>query len=418
MGKKNIWHRFAPAYLLVFFLAAVMLLYIGVRLLGTVSSDVETFRTSYVSVDDAIPAEGWFVRDEVVAEGTPSKTVKHIVSSGEKVQADAPLAIVYADTSIMEASRRLDEIDQELALLQAAVQSAGAHHDTTQTDQLITRQIAQLAGQVSDGMPTGSASLALSLRELSLREGASGLEESVIKSQITLLEGEKSRLAGQAYGRSSTISAPAAGFFSEVVDGYEPVLKPDEVLAMQPQQLEALVQQPVQAPEGKLGKVMRGFTWYFAVPLEAADAARLSVGRSVTLKFSQISANTPATVAALNWDETGSRALAVFAANKVDGELISVRKQAVSIVLGTYEGLEVPVTAVTTKTETDGAQTSEVGVYILTGTTARFKNIEKLYQNQTAYIVKVGSESNNGLVAGDQIITGGVTGLRDAKVIK
>lgn len=419
MGKKQILNRFAPAYLLVFFLALTVAVYLAVRAMGAASSVTETTVAEAVTYDDAITAEGWFIRDETVAEGTSSHTVKHIVSNGEKVQADAALAVVYADASIMEASRRLEEIEQELSLLQAAVQTAGSYTDTAKTDQLIVKQMEQLAGQVEDGMPAGAASSAMTLRELTLRRGANGLDESTLRAQITLLEGEQSKLAGQAYGRSETISAPVSGYFSEVVDGYESVLRPETVLQMQPDAFEKLTEKKVTAPTGKLGKVMSGFTWYFAVILPEDDAGRLPVGKKVTLKFSQIASDSPATVVAVNRDEEAGRALVVFSSTTVDGDLVSVRQQEVSIVLATYEGLRVPVSAVTMRrTENaDGTTTDEIGVYILTGATQRFKTIETVFKNSECYIVKKGNTKSAGLVAGDRIITRG-TELSDLKVMK
>lgn len=416
MGRKHILNRFSPAYLLVFFLALLMVAYIVVRFLGALSSDVTTIQAQSVTLDDAIAGEGWFVRDEIVAEGTSSNTVKHIVSNGEKVQADAALAVVYADASIMEASRRLEEIEQELSLLQSAVQTVGSLTDTTKTDQMIAKQMETLAGQVAYGVPTGASASALTLRELALRRNAASLDVGTLRSQIVLLEDEKSKLAGQAYGRSNTISAPASGYFSEVVDGYESVLKPADVKEMLPDAFEKITGQRVSAPKGKLGKVMQGFTWYFATVLSAEDAGRLRVGQRVTLKFSQIAADATAYVTAVNYDEDG-QALAVFSSTTVDGDLVSMRQQEVSIVLASYEGLRVPVSAVAMKTDANGTTTDELGVYILTGNTARFKTFDTVFKNEECYIVRKGNTDSKGLVAGDRIITR-ATGLYDLKVIK
>lgn len=415
MGNRPIWKRISPTDVAIALLASFAVIYLTVQTIQALTSNVTTVPAAYVTVDDAITAEGWFVRDETVAEGTSSSTVKHIVSNGEKVQDSAALAVVYADQSIMEASRRLEEIKSELDLLNTAVQSVETYtNDTTKTEQQIMRQMVQLSIQAEDGVPAGAFETAVELRKLMLRRNAANLDVGALRSQIVALESEKSNLEGKAYGRSNMISAPDSGYFSEVVDGYESVFIPEKILTMQPSDFRQLTEQPVLPPSGKLGKVVSGFTWYFATVLNQADVARLSVGQSVILKFSQISSNATATIQAINQDEQGEEALVVFSSNIISGELVSIREQKVDIVLATYEGLQVPLSAVTLQDGIagDGLE-QQTGVYILTGNTRRFKRIEKIYAAPEYYIVKKGTTRNE-LVIGDAIIT---SGLNHVKVV-
>ena len=108
MGKQPIWKRISPTNVLIVLLAVFAVVYLVVQCIHSLAANIETTPAVYVTMDDAISAEGWFVRDEAIADGTSSSSVKHIVSNGEKVQDSAALAVVYADESIMEASRRLE----------------------------------------------------------------------------------------------------------------------------------------------------------------------------------------------------------------------------------------------------------------------------------------------------------------------
>lgn len=400
MGKQSIWKRIKPANVLIAVLSVFAAAYLIVQCVHSMQSNIETTPAVYVTMDESISAEGWFVRNETVAEGTSSNSVKHIVSNGEKVQDAAALAIVYADESIMEASRRLEEIKSELSLLNTAVQSADNYtNDSTKLEQQITRQMQQLASQVDDGMPTDAYETATELRKLALRRNASSLDISSIKSQIVALENEQKQLAGQAYGRSNTISAPASGYFSEVVDGYEEILTPEKVKTMQPETFRELTEQKVTAPTGKLGKVVSGFIWEFATVLSEADTARLYVGQTVTLKFSQISANATAQVAAINSSKESGEALVVFQSQIINGELVSIRQQKVDIVVATHAGLRVPVSAITMNDK------GETGVLILTGNTARFKYIDEKnsYKGEQYYIVPKGTTQKY-LLMNDEIV--------------
>ena len=210
MGKQSIWKRIKPANVMVAVLTVVAVAYLIVQCVNSMQSNIETTPAVYVTMDESISAEGWFVRDETVAEGTSSNSVKHIVSNGEKVQDAAALAIVYEDESSMEASRRMEEIDNELSLLNSAVQSVDNYtNDNTKLDQQITREMQQLAVRVDDGMLSDAYETAAELRKLALRRNASSLDVASIKSQIVALKNEKKQLTGQASGRSNTISVPA-----------------------------------------------------------------------------------------------------------------------------------------------------------------------------------------------------------------
>lgn len=400
MGKQAIWKHLKPTNVLIVLLAVLAAAYLAVQCANSMASNIETVPAAYVTVDDAIPADGWFVRTETVAEGTSSSSVKHIASNGEKVQDQAALAVVYADESIMTASRRLEEIEAELDLLNSALRSADNYtNDTTKTEQQIIRQMQQLASQVEDGMPTGANETATELRKLALRRNAAALDVGAIKSEMVALQNEQKNLAGKAYGRSSTISAPASGYFSEVVDGYEELLTPEKVETMTPEAFRSVTEQQMQAPTGKLGKVVSGFTWEFAVLLPEADAARLKKGQTVTLKFSQVAANAKAEIVAINPSEDVKEFLVVFRSEIVNGELVTIRQQKVDIVLDTHSGLRVPVSAITMN------ERGETGVLILTGNTARFKLIDEKnsYKGQEYYIVPKGTTVKY-LLMNDEVI--------------
>ncbi|MDO4669744.1 MAG: HlyD family efflux transporter periplasmic adaptor subunit, partial [Butyricicoccus pullicaecorum] len=172
--KKQIRKYITPQRVLISGIIVMSSIYLVVQSVKAMSMGVVSTPADYVTIDDSIPAEGWFVRSETVTEGTSSSTVKHIVSNGEKVQAQSALAVVYADETIMDASRRLEEINAELELLNTALQSAGNYtNDNTKTEQQMIVQMQNLSALVDDGMPTGAADTATQIRKLSLRRNAS-----------------------------------------------------------------------------------------------------------------------------------------------------------------------------------------------------------------------------------------------------
>ncbi len=71
----------------------------------------------------------------------------------------------------------------------------------------------------------------------------------------------------------------------------------------------------------------------------------------------------------------------VFSSNEYMEELVNLRKQSASVVMGTYEGLKVPKDAARVDQE------GNLGVYVITGMYSEFKPIDVLYETEDYYIV-------------------------------
>lgn len=150
----------------VFIIAAVlMVIYLGGRLSNAFSAAPETTPALHVTVNDSFTSDGWFFRDEEPIDNATGSSVKHIVYSGERVQQDAPLAIIYSDQESMDLSRQLDPLEERISLLDTALQSTSDSSNIAKLDQVITLTIEQLAEQVKEG----SGSRSLPLPQASLR---------------------------------------------------------------------------------------------------------------------------------------------------------------------------------------------------------------------------------------------------------
>ena len=260
----------------VFIIAAVlMVIYLGGRLSNAFSAAPETTPALHVTVNDSYTSEGWFFRDEEPIDNAPGSSVKHIVYSGERVQQDAPLAIIYSDQESMDLSRQLDPLEERISLLDTALQSASDSSNIAKLDQVITLTIEQLAEQVKEGSGSSVASAASSLRTLSLRREAGNVDTNEVSAERDALVSEQSSLEHQLTGRTTELTASSSGYFSEVVDGYESILTPSSLDEMTVEQFDKTVaQQPSAENSNSLGKIVKGFNWYLAAKIPAEQAER------------------------------------------------------------------------------------------------------------------------------------------------
>ncbi|MCI8880597.1 MAG: hypothetical protein HFH27_00185 [Clostridiaceae bacterium] len=426
--KIKLYRRRRNSNTVVVLVGAVALLYIIAQTIYAFSNHYVTVSATRVTVEDSIECAGIFIRDELLADQVTSQTVKHLVSTGERVKKQSQLAVVYAGESALETSQELEQLEEEVALLRAALRSAGDFSDTARLDQQLTTTMRTLSAQVRDGIVTDARDTADSLREQSLRRAAGSLETEALSAELEALERRRDSLSSQVSGQTRSILSPATGYFSETIDGYEGILTKELLETLSYEELVEIMEadRPAAAQEQALGKIVRGFSWYFAVPLEMADARRVRAGSRVKVRFSQTGEAVDASVYAIRKSDDEEHALVILSGDRFSASIVSLREQEIDLILGTYTGLKVPKEAVRVSTETQTAEdgtetvTSKIGVYIMSGSFARFKEISQIYEADTYYVVRqevntVGA--NNALVMQDLIIVQGKE-IEDRKVLK
>lgn len=419
-GKKQIHTRNGINSRIIFLLVAVVILiYLGQKIISAFSIGIETTPAIQVTVNDSITAQGWFFRDEIPVSGSTGKSVKHIVYSGERVQQSAPLAIVYSDDDALALSQQLDPLENRIDLLNTALQSATDGADASKLDQMIILSLQQMASQTKNGSGTALHSSAESLRTLALRREADSVDTAAITAERDTLVMERDSLNAQLAGHTTQLTAPATGYFSEVVDGYEGILTLDELENITVDRFHELTETKPIVSDQTWGKMIQGFTWYLVAEISQEDADRFSVGQSLHVNFTQASLETPVSVYSVIKDRTSETALLVLAGTEFNSEMVSMRQQPIEIIIATYTGLKVPKEAVYVQetTTSDGKTQKEDGVFILSASFQKFKIINKLYETDDYYVVEQSATNSDMLVAQDQIIISGKN-LQNNMVVK
>lgn len=399
--KKKRKQRGSPGGRLAFVaVCAVLLVYVVGKVFAAYFVGLETEPAVAVTVHDSISAVGWFFRDESVIEGQDIGAVKHAVYSGERVQKDAPLATIYTDSAALEVSRQLEPLESKISLLDNVLQTTGDDADTAKVDQLIVLALQQLAEQVQTGSGIALSETANSVRTLSLRREAGRTDAAAITAERDKLAAERAQLEAQLRGKTRQHTAPYSGYYSDIVDGYEQILTPDELDELSIERFRALTESEVLAPSATLGKIIQGFTWYLVSEVSAAQADRLTEGDKLRVSFTQASLEAPVTVHEVIKEHGSDTALVVLEGTSFDSEMVSMRKQPIEIIIAEHSGLRVPKQAVR-------MLDNELGVFILSGTVEKFKRIETLYEAEDYFVVQQSATDANALVARDQIIVRG-----------
>lgn len=390
--------------------AAALAVYLVIVVISAFSNVRETEPAVHVSVNDSFMSTGWFFRDEQIVSGSASGSVKHVVYSGERVQQDAALALVYADEQSLALSREIEPLENRIRLLDSALETVGNTSDSANVDQMITLTIQQMADQAKTGQGNGMSSSADTLRTLSLQSVSSSVDTLDIQSERDALEAERVALEQQLSGQTTELTAPISGYYSEVVDGYENVLTRAALENLTLGEFRTLTQSPEKIDAGQvLGKMIQGFTWYLAAEIPTEQADRLSEGQDLRVNFTQASLETPVSVYSIIREHGSDTALLVLEGTEFNSEMVSMREQPVEIILATYSGLKVPKSAVRIEesTNSDGTTTQRTVVYILSGGVEKSKIINPLYEAEDYYVVEQSATNWDMLVENDQIVVRG-----------
>lgn len=390
--------------------AAALAVYLVIVVISAFSNVRETEPAVHVSVNDSFMSTGWFFRDEQTVSGSASGSVKHVVYSGERVQQDAALALVYADEQSLALSREIEPLENRIRLLDSALETVGNTSDSANVDQMITLTIQQMADQAKTGQGNGMSSSADTLRTLSLQSVSSSVDTLDIQSERDALEAERAALEQQLSGQTTELTAPISGYYSEVVDGYENVLTRAALENLTLGEFRTLTQSPEKVYAGQvLGKMIQGFTWYLAAEIPTEQADRLSEGQDLRVNFTQASLETPVSVYSIIREHGSDTALLVLEGTEFNSEMVSMREQPVEIILATYSGLKVPKSAVRIEesTNSDGTTTQRTVVYILSGGVEKSKIINPLYEAEDYYVVEQSATNWDMLVENDQIVVRG-----------
>lgn len=415
-----------------------VLVYFGVSM-AAYFTDPYTTTVAYGFVgEDAVTVSGYVVRDEeVLPDG--GELVYSSRSEGERVGRGGTVALIYPSAQALSDANTLRDLTSQLEQLQYAGSLASGSRASARLDDEISGALAEFRGALADGSLTAAGESGRSLRSAVLRHSYAFSGEGGVQASIAALQERISALSASAETDVVRVSAPAAGLFSGLVDGYETVLDRAGVLEMDPDGYRAIV------PDGEasgVGRMIYGTGWSFVTLMRGEDAKRLEEGGTVRLRFQTgLDRDLTVTVERIS-AEDGGRRVVVFSSEKYLNLTTLLRRQNAQIIFESHDGIRVPRSAVRVGsqelTDEDGQplldgqgnpKTQSVTcVYCLWGDTARLKPVTVLWQedeyilvapDETALTAYPTGRSREGrrLRAGDQVITAAAE-VYDGKVVQ
>ncbi len=421
-------------------LAAVfltVLVYFAVNLMAYFSDPYTTAVAYAFTGEKAVTVSGYVVRDEEVLEGG-GDLVYSSRSEGERVGRGGTVALIYPTLQALDDANTLRELSGQLEqLLYARSLSAGSQA-TARLDDEITAALAGFRGAMAGGSLEDAGEKGQTLRTAVLRRSYAFFGDTDLDASIAALQERISGLSAAAGADVTRVSAPKAGLFSGLVDGYEAVLRLENIREMTPEAYRAI--SPASA--SGVGKMVYGEDWAFITLMRSEDVKGMQEGDTVTLRFQKgLDRDMRMKVSYISQPD-GGRQVVVFSSGKYLHLATLLRHQNVQVIFESYDGVRVPRSAVRVDEQ---AATDENGqpvldsqgnpktqsvtcVYCMWGDTARQKPVRILWQENEYILVEPDEEAlsvfsaertreSRRLRPGDQVITAAAD-IYDGKVVR
>ena len=385
--------------------------YFAIQIALAVNTPMTTATALSTTVHDEFSIVGYFVREETILEADYDGILVYTVDEGEKVARFGEYASVYENKQAAELKATAERYDERIAFLRSALSSS---MDTTGVMSLSTYiydglfDTAELADEQAFTLIADSAS---ELKSNIITRELTNTSPEEIENLISLLESQRDSLLELIGSSETALKTSESGFFTSHVDGYETILTVDSLNDLTPSTFDLMTIQSLPAGNRQVGRLVTDYTWYFVSNMRVDEAGMLKKNGSVELRFDAMGDDTVRVkVESISSPENGEVTV-VFSSNQNMRELVNLRKQSASVVMGVYEGLKVPKDAV--RVDKDG----DLGVYVITGMYSEFKKINVLYETEEYYIVETDPTTTKSLLVYDFIIVNG-KGLTNGKVIK
>lgn len=408
-----------------FLMAAICLAVLAYFGIQTYRYFVDPLTTAVVysyQVEKGTTVSGYLVRDEkVLADDNTGGLLRISRSEGERVGNGGEIAVVYADQTSLDRQDKIDALSDQIEQLQYAEGTVPGSDASLKMDSQIVTEILALRGDLAADKLDAAESHETDLRSLVMKRDYTYSDTGSLKEKIADLQSQLKKLQAKTASSARRITAPTAGIYSAVVDGYETVLTPAFLTDLTPSALAAVKRDD--GVTSQVGKLILGDDWYYAASANAADLGDIAKGKTVKLRFAKgMDRDINVSVTSVSKTENGQVAV-VFTGEDYLPELTLLRRQSADVITDTVTGLRVPQKALRVKTQTitdkDGAQqeTQVTGLYCVVGMTIRFKPVTVVYNGDGYALVNAASQTEKDrLRAGDQVIVS-ANNLYDGKVV-
>lgn len=370
---------------------------------------ITTVSAEYYTAVEGFQINGVIIREEKIITSGTSGALHFILSDGERVAKGGVVANVYSNSGASVTVNRIEQLKSRIA----DIEEMQSYNDVEAADiTLVNNKVNNSLNTMLRGVAAGNFSnfesdSAELLTNISRRQMITG-EQTDFSERLTELKNELDSLNASLPQPVGSITTDTSGYFVSGIDGYENVLTCENIDGLTPEYLDSIKADAV--PDGAIGKIVSGYTWYIAAKLNISDSIKYKTGDRLTLKTTLKS--TPeldVTVEKINASQQDDTVVIIFSCQQMNSELASIRNGSMTIINNTYSGLKIPTKALRFQNE-------KTGVFVRSGMTVKFVGVNVIYRTDEYIICEQQVSNESVLRLYDDVIVKGKR-LYDGKII-
>ena len=364
---------------------------------------VKTVSAKETLAYDSITCDGFIVHDETLIKYDGGGVISYAVGDGDRVSVDQAVAGIY--DSVESAGTRLEA--EKLRSRIEALKLLQANSDTiTKTPDVLDKNVRSDLVKANLRLNTGDISGADGCTDdvlyyINERQLVTGRSSDYSAKISELEEQYKALQSGISKGKKSKdIKSAETGYFVSSADGYENIIRAEQLESIMPDDMDPEKIKAKEVPENVIGKTINGVYWYAVCPVSAESAIKIKNAGSLQLDIPIVSSEKiNVELYSLNQKTKSSDAVAVLRGTYMNEEMASLRKGSFSIILKTHEGIYVPKAAVhdmecTRMVEDEkGNEHKETktvtGAYVKIGNEVTFRQIIPVFSGEDYIISKL-----------------------------
>ncbi len=371
-------------------------------------AQIKTQSASIMTVSDSVEVTGYFIRDEKLITSDADGYITYRTDDGGRISKNEAVADIYSNENAAADKKIIDKLQSQVDALE---QLDGLTENISATpeslDKNINAYLSQINYSVSNGnmaeADNGVENILYNINERQILTGkAEKFDERIdqLKKQIDELKKNYSNSKGKQ------VKSPVSGYFVSCADGFEGIYNTKDLEGITPDDLSDKKWKPKDVDSNVIGKTIQGVYWYIACKVSAEDALRIKTAYNLRVDIPTVNnRKIDVDVYSVNQESKTSDAVVILRGNYMNPEMSYVRKENISIVINTYEGIYVPKSSVHEKqvtetfTDENGKEKTETktvqGVYVLIGNELQFKQIIEQYTGDDFVISKSSPEKED-----------------------
>lgn len=376
------------------------------QFISSVYTPIKTETAKFHTTSDGYNITGIIMRNETPVSYNGGGVMHFVVNDGNRVSKDGIIANVYDSENASIAVSQTKILQEKIADIEDIL----SYNDIGAANlDLINSRVRERINELIFSTSTGNYSSVITdseslLSAMNRKQAAMGVTDDLSNELAAL----KAQIPQNTTEPKDRVIAECSGYFVSQTDGYESVLKPDDLSKITPDFLDNIHVE--EKKSDVVGKIVSDYEWYIAAKVTINESMNFKEGENLKINTSVKSSPTLSVkVKKINVSDNSDSAVIIFACNQMNSELASMRNGPMTVVKAEYSGLRIPRKALR-------VVDSVRGVYVLSGMQVNFVPVEILYSDESHIICEKINENEKGLKLYDLVVVKGKN-LYDGKIV-